>query len=134
MEIKNIKIKKPRSGRPPAARKSYRSFTRFFLLHLPVFEIRTNYPIHYIFSTLSFLLPPSSPSAAAPPASRCRHPACRARLPAAAARMGAAPRSRPPWSTGVRGRCSAAPARLRGSATAGAGEEGGDRQFFLKKC
>ena len=59
---------------------------------------------------------------------------CRGALaaPAAAARAAAA---RLDW---VCGRCSAAPARLRGSATAGAGagagEEGGDRRFFLKKC
>ena len=62
-----------------------------------------------------------------PRAAGCRG-ALAAPAAAAAARAAAA---RLDW---VCGRCSAAPARLRGSATAGAGEEGGDRQFFLKKC
>ena len=98
----------------------------------------------------SFLLPhrpppPRLPRAAAiPPAARgCLLPAA-----SAAARMAAEPRSacrmlprraccaccrcahaaaRLDW---VCGRCSTAPARLRRSATAGAGEEGGDRRFF----
>ena len=61
-------------------------FRKIFFPHLPVFEIRANYLIHWIYSILVFslLLPASSPCAAAPePVVRlpCRGPAplsCRA--------------------------------------------------------
>ena len=53
----------------PETQESYTSSRRFFLLHLPMFEIRANHLIRWIFSTLTFflLLPSSSLCATAAP-------------------------------------------------------------------
>ena len=112
--------------------------------------IRSSQP----YPSSSFLLPHRPPPPRLPPAAATPPAACGCLLhllPAAsdAAHMAAEPRStcrmlprraccycahaatRLDWLCGC---WFAAPARLRGNATAGAREKGGDRRFFLKKC